>query len=163
MAQKPDGCLTGAHTYARFTSRHRTGKSMSVGIQVGAIISEIGAPSFLNAFFSTVAGLLENDAPGSRFPVVSSDFYDGHIDADKVASALAELKVIRAELMRHPPTAIIWDIEDRSNTPPWGDVISTAITSMGNYFVSSTGRDLFELLNEVLQHAVKHRQAIDIV
>jgi len=136
---------------------------MTIGIRVGSIVNEIGAPSFLNAFFSTVAGLLENDDPGTRFPLVSNDLYEGHIEADKIAGALAEIQIIRDELMHYPPTAVIWDIEDRAKSPPWGSRIAPTITSMGNYFVSSTGRDLFELLNETLQHALKHQYAVDIV
>jgi hypothetical protein len=81
----------------------------------------------------------------------------------KLPSALKELAVIRHELMRYPTTAIIWDIEDRSKAPPWGNRIAPTITSVGNYFVSSTGQDFFDLLNETLQHALKHKRPVDIV
>jgi Immunity protein 70 len=136
---------------------------MTVGIRVGSIVSEIGAPGFLNAFFSTTAGLLESGQPGTRFPVVSHDLYAGCVDAGKVGQAIAELRVIHDELSKFPPDAIIWDIEDRSAMPPWGSAISAEITSMGDYFVSSTGRDFFELLMEIFQHALKHGRAVDIV
>ncbi|GAA0707386.1 Imm70 family immunity protein [Dokdonella soli] len=136
---------------------------MTVGIKVGSIVSEIGASSFLNAFFSTVAGLLENDDAGTRFPVISKDLYEGHVEAGKIEKAIAELKVIHDELMKYPPSAVIWDVEDRSKTPPWGSRISPSITSMANYFVSSTGRDLIQLLTETFQHALKHMRAVDIV
>lgn len=52
---------------------------MGVGVRVGSIVSEVGAASFLNALFSTIVGLLEPDGRGSRFPVISINFYEGII------------------------------------------------------------------------------------
>ena len=134
----------------------------SAGI-LATIISEIGAPSFFNAFFSTVNGLLENGVAGSCFPVSSNELYEGHVDARTMGAAIAELQVIQKELMAYPPIAIIWDSDDRSKAPPWGHAISSTITSMGNYFVSSTGRDLFGLLIETFRHALKQGRPVDIV
>ena len=136
---------------------------MSVGVKVGSIVGEVGASSFLNGFFSTIAGLLEGGHPGSRFPIISVDFYGGHVEADKVERAIEELRTIRTELTGYPSSAVIWDLEDRSKVPPWGDAISPTIQSMGDYFVSSTGRDLFELLFEAFSHALKRKRPVDIV
>jgi hypothetical protein len=128
---------------------------MPIGVRVGSIISEIGASSFFNSFFSTIKGLLEPAGAGTRFPVISDHFYDGCIPANKVNGAIAELGVIKAELSKFPPSAVIWDIDDRSQEPPWGSDISSDITSMGNYFVTSTGRDLLDTLFEMFEYAKK--------
>lgn len=135
---------------------------MSVGVRVGSIIDEVGTPDFFNAFFSTVKGLLEPAGAGTRFPVVSMDFYDGCVPAGKVATAIDELQRIRAALAPFPPTAVIWDIDDPDASPPWGEAISPHITSMANYFVSSTGRDLFELLLEAFQYAKEQNLDVTI-
>jgi hypothetical protein len=135
---------------------------MSVGVRVGSIVDEVGSPSFFNAFFSTIAGRLEPAGAGTRFPVVSVDFYDGRVPADKVEEAIDELMRIREELASFPPTAVIWDIDDPEATPPWGDRISPDITSMANYFVSSTGRDLFELLLEAFDDAKRQNADVTI-
>jgi hypothetical protein len=45
---------------------------------------------------------------------------------------------------------VVWDIENHQSKPPWGDNIASHITSLGNYFVSSTGRDVFHVLEEAL-------------
>jgi len=56
-----------------------------------------------------------------------------------------------------PPSKVVWDIEDLKAQPPWGDNIASEITSLGNYFVSSTGRDVFALLEEALDASAQEK------
>ncbi len=49
------------------------------------------------------------------------------------------------------PTESSGDNEDLQAKPPWGTNISPEITDLSNYFVTSDGRDLFEVLSEALQ------------
>jgi len=135
---------------------------LAVGIKVGSIITEVGAPTFLNAFFSTVTAVLEAGSRGSVYPVISNDFYKGNVSAEKVELALAELKAIRAALGKYPPRFIVWDLEDRTKQPPWGEKISPDITSLSNYFVTSGGRDLFEVFFEVFEFALHHKLPVVI-
>jgi hypothetical protein len=123
---------------------------MTVGIELGNIIDEIGTGDFFHAFFSTISGNLEPKGWGSRFPVLMNKLYQGEVTQSDAAAALAELDQASAELAKLPARKVIWDVEDRSKTPPWGDRIATTITDLSNYFVTSTGRDLIELLREVL-------------
>lgn len=136
---------------------------MSVGIQVGNIIDEIGTPDFLNAFFSTVSVNLEPGGWGSRFPLLLGNLYRGQLNAVNATQAVDELQLVRAELSKLPPSAVIWDADNRAVNPPWGDKISDEITSLGNYFVSSTGRDLFDLLHEALAASAESAQPARIV
>jgi hypothetical protein len=135
---------------------------MSVGVRVGSIISEVGASSFFNSFFSTIKGLLETDGAEAKFPIILGDFYNGRIPANKVNNAIAELGKIREKFTHFPPSSVIWDLEDRSKNPPWGDNISSNIISMANYFVTSTGRDLFSLLFEMFDYAQKKNADVTI-
>jgi hypothetical protein len=123
---------------------------VAVGIKLGQITDEIGSPSFFAAFFSTICGNLEPRGWGSRFPLLMNRLYQGELNQSQAANALTELQTIRAELADIPPAAVIWDIEDRSQQPPWGSEISEDITDLSNYFVTSTGRDLIGVLEEVL-------------
>lgn len=136
---------------------------MAVGIKVGSIIAEIGAPSFLHAFFSTVSVHCELEGWGSRFPCLMNQLYRGRLLAENVEAALKELREVKVALSQLPPSAVVWDIEDRSVQPPWGDDIATSITNLGNYFLSSRGRDLFALLEEMLSHAAKKNKDVSIV
>jgi 2,3-bisphosphoglycerate-dependent phosphoglycerate mutase len=126
------------------------GKSMTVGIELGSIIDEVGTADFFHAFFSTISGNLEPKGWGSRFPVLMNRLYQGKMTQSDADAALAELDRASAELAKLPVSKVIWDVEDRSKTPPWGNNIAKTITDLSNYFVTSTGRDLIELLREVL-------------
>lgn len=128
-------------------------KHMGVAIQVGSIADEIGSAAFFHAFFSTISVRLEPNGWGSRFPLLMRHLYHGELPSGLAAGALVELEEVCSELGRLPPSEVVWDAENRSAKPPWGDNISSDITSLGNYFVSSTGRDLFDLLREALQAA----------
>jgi len=84
-----------------------------------------------------------------------NELHGGRLPAAHVRGALAELREAKATLAKLPPSSVVWDIENRAARPPWGDRIAPEITNLGNYFVSSTGRDLFELLEEALSAAAE--------
>ena len=124
---------------------------MTVALRVDNLVTELGSAGFVHAFFSTLSGRLEPGGWGSRFPVLLHELYQGRLDKTRAGAALAELRQARTELALHPPADVIWDIEDREARPPWGSDISPDITHLGHYFVTSTGRDLFDALEEVLE------------
>lgn len=136
---------------------------MAFGVRLGCVVDEVGSSDFLNSFFSTVFCLLEKGVPGSVFPTFGDYFYMGHVPVEKLKPLLDELSLIKEGLSKYPPSEVVWDFEDRSKLPPWGNNISSDITSMGNYFVSSTGRDLFDIFFDVLNHAISTKRPIDIV
>jgi 2,3-bisphosphoglycerate-dependent phosphoglycerate mutase len=47
----------------------------------------------------------------------------------------------------------VWDFENPSARPPWGDRIAPTATSLGDYFVTSAGADLIETLESALRQA----------
>ncbi|MDF7776849.1 Imm70 family immunity protein [Sphingomonas sp. AOB5] len=134
---------------------------MGVGIRVGSITDEIGTGDFLHAFFSTVSGRLERDW-GERFPSLMT-LYRGSLPADRAAAALTELAEIRSELAAFPPDQLIWDIEDLTKLPPWGSDISPDITDLSNYFVTSAGRDLIDVMREALEASRAEHRTAEIV
>ena len=93
---------------------------MAVGIKVGAGVSLLGDGDFVTAFFCTIAGNLEPDGWGSRFPVTMGSLYNGDVPAGQVPALRRELGSIRAELGRLSPDRVIWDLGDRDARPPWG-------------------------------------------
>ncbi len=129
---------------------------MGVGIRVGNIVAEIGAASFMHSFFSTISVHCEPKGWGTRFPALMNELYQGRLPADRAAVALSELSDAKAILDKLSPKAVVWDIENRSAKPPWGTNIAPTITSLGNYFITSTGRDLFSVLEEALADAAKN-------
>jgi 2,3-bisphosphoglycerate-dependent phosphoglycerate mutase len=136
---------------------------MAVGLKLGSITDEIGGQDFFHAFFSTISHRLEKDGWGSRFPCLLKKLYQGKLEQDDARQALEELDVIVSELSKFSPDKVIWDIENLSATPPWGNNISSDITDLSNYFVTSTGRDLIAVLKECLEEQRDRGGSIEIV
>ncbi|MCI8562829.1 MAG: hypothetical protein HFH69_04860 [Lachnospiraceae bacterium] len=126
---------------------------MAVGFSVDFDWFQIGNGDFLYSFFSTVAYHLENENWGSRFPLVMNELYQGKLEAGDVDGAIREVLKIQLELKGYLPNQVIWDIDNLSAKPPWGDNISEEITDLSNYFVTSGGEDFFSVFLEALEDA----------
>jgi len=113
----------------------------------------IGTADFLHSFFSTVCGRLENGKWGSRYPYLMNELYQGMLSAEHLAAGAEELVQIKKNLARFASNQVIWDIDDRSLTPPWGDNISDDITDLSNYFVTSDGNDFLTVFSAALDKA----------
>ena len=134
-----------------------------VGFKVKFYWYQIGSGDFLYAFFSTVAYRLENKKWGSRFPIVMNQLYQKGITWENAGEAINELYIIRKELMSFTPDKVIWDIQDISKQPPWGDNISRSITNLSNYFVTSDGNDFITIFLHALKKAKEVNADIEII
>jgi hypothetical protein len=135
---------------------------MSIGFHVGNKYFEIGSGDFFHAFFSTIAVHLEDEKWGSNFPTLMNDLYSGELDCRKAQTAANELAIVRKRLEKFPPNEVVWDFRNRKARPPWGDTISDQITSLSNYFVTSDGKDLMEVMFTVFDTADKTKKNIVI-
>lgn len=133
---------------------------MAIGLKVKFFWYQIGSGDFMFAFFSTVAHNLEKGNWGTRFPVIMNELYQGEIGVEKIDQALEELRTIKEELQKFTPDKVVWDIEDLSKQPPWGDHISSDITDLSNYFVTSEGSDLLSICFQALETAKELRSAV---
>ncbi len=128
---------------------------MSVGLSVKYYWYQVGTSDFLYSFFSTVAYNLENQKWGSRFPYIMNEFYEGYIKKNHIKFALSELDTITKELRRFSCDKIIWSFEDLSLSPPWGNRISSDITDLSNYFVTSEGEDFLTILKHAFEKGIE--------
>ena len=135
---------------------------MSIGIDVGGEHFPIGTPAFFKSFFSTIYVRLEPSGWGVRFPHVMKHLYAGRVAADAVDATLKELDEVQEELSSLPPSDLVWDFENLSAQPPWGDRIAKHITSLGNYYITSDGKDLFDVLRRALRRGAQVRQPASI-
>lgn len=135
---------------------------MALSAWVGRDRFELGEPAFLKAFFSTVFAKLEAEDWGRHFPVLMHDFYSGRLSPEKAAAAAEEVTKLREGLEAFKPADLVWDFEDRTRRPPWGDEISPHITSLANYFVTSDGKDLLEVLQQAFAAAAQRHQEVVI-
>ncbi|MDE7429468.1 MAG: immunity 70 family protein [Lachnospiraceae bacterium] len=136
---------------------------MAVGFKVDFYWYQVGNGDFLYSFFSTVAYRLEGAKWGSRFPVIMKKLYQGKIKRRDVDKAIKELNIIKKELQAFAPDQVVWNIEDLSEQPPWGNDISEDITDLSNYFVTSEGEDFISVFLDALETAKEIKSAIEIV
>ena len=72
------------------------------------------------------------------------------------------MKAIEKKLKHFPPSDIIWDIEDLSKQPPWGTNISSDITDLSNYFVTSDGENLIDVLRRAMAKGLETNNNVRI-
>ncbi len=135
---------------------------MSLAAWVGDKRFEIGTASLLKAWFSTIYVRLEQEEWGALFPTIMGDLYAGSVPHGRAELALEELRSVREALAALPPDRVVWDFENREAVPPWGDRISERIRTLGEYFVSSDGKDLFDVLEDALGEAATIKQDVVI-
>lgn len=135
---------------------------MAVAYRVGEERFEVGTPSFTHAFFSTISAHGEPAGWGTRYPRLMNDLYAGELWAAYAPEARAELADAHRILSQLPPQAVVWDIADRSQRPPWGENISPRLRNLGMYFVTSDGADLFARTDQALARSVATGIAVSI-
>ena len=123
------------------------------GFTVKYYLYGIGTSDFLYAFFSTVCGRLENGNWGSRFPYLMNELYQGSLSVEHLSAGAKELAQIKQELAQFTPDQVIWNIDDLTQQPPWGDDISEDVTDLSNYFYTSGGSDFLTMFSDALTKA----------
>ncbi|MCY8609868.1 immunity 70 family protein [Bacillus haynesii] len=123
---------------------------MAVGFMVDCFFYEAGHGDFVHSFFSTISYHLEKDGWGTKYPLLMNDLYHDKLKWSDVPAARNNLKEIEAELSKLPPENVVWDIEDLSKNPPWGNNISPKVTNLSNYFATNDGKTFFEVLYKAM-------------
>ncbi len=128
---------------------------MAVGFKVKYYWYQVGHGDYLHSFFSTISYHLEINGWGTEYSFLLNELYDGKLENKNIDSAITELEAIKKKLQYYSPSQVIWDIEDLSKRPPWGDNISKDITNLSNYFITSEGEDLIDILIKALEKGLK--------
>lgn len=135
---------------------------MSVALWVGRKHWQAGSADFLKAFFSTVFVRLEHERWGDQYPILMRDIYAGRLAPERADAASKEVLLIRQKLSGLPVEQVVWDFEDRLARPPWRDQISPEIESLADYFVTSDGKNLLDVLAQGIQEARESKKDLEI-
>ena len=103
---------------------------MATAFTVKYYMYTIGTADFLNAFFSTVCGRLENGKWGSRFPHLMNELYQGVLPVKHLAAGTEELSQIKQELAQFAPDQVIWDIDDRHGATISARILPTSAITL---------------------------------
>jgi 2,3-bisphosphoglycerate-dependent phosphoglycerate mutase len=135
---------------------------MGVHLRTSHFIYEVGSSDFLSSFFFTIECRLTKGLFGKKYPTVLKEFYSGRLSIESLTKAEIELKDIQKKLKKIDPSKVVWDMYDLTKRPPWGDDISDEITDLSNYFVTSDGKDLFEILFKAIARAKAEKSELII-
>ncbi|MEQ9441805.1 MAG: immunity 70 family protein [Cyclobacteriaceae bacterium] len=135
---------------------------MGVHLRTSHFIYEIGTSDFLTSFFDTIEVRLTKGIFGKKYPTVLNEFYNGNLNYENLDKAEKELKEIQNRLKKFKPSKLVWDKYDLNKMPPWGNNISTDITDLSNYYVTSDGQDLFEVIFRAIETAKSEKCGITI-
>ncbi|PFK15707.1 Imm70 family immunity protein [Bacillus cereus] len=89
-------------------------------------------------------------------------YKDGRLTLQNILKAMEEAKEAREKLKLFSPSEVVWDIEDLSKQLPWRDKSSTNITGLSNYFYTSDGKDMFEMLFKACDEALELEVDLEI-
>ncbi len=179
-----DSSINSDHVVSSGSSRAPSGFSPKVGLEIdttGGVeyddayydahvddeslcgLYELCETNFLVCFFSTICVRLENGVWGSKYPYVMNELYQGLLPKEHVVGVIDEFKDIADRLKGFSPDKVVWDYENQSLLPPWGNDISDDVTNLYNYFITSDGEYMFEVFEEVLHRASELNVDVKIV
>jgi hypothetical protein len=133
-----------------------------LSLRVGPLSYIVGRADFLGSFFDTITVRLEGGSRGSRFPLLASLYADGELTPDTAASARDELRRIVDSLAAFTPADVVWDADDSTLRPPWGDHIAGSILTLADYHVTADGRVLHEVLDAAMDASARLRRPLRI-
>lgn len=136
---------------------------MTIGMKQGSVITIIGPGGLLHGLMSTVALHLESGLWGARFPLIMGKLYAGSLPAEDAHGAMLEARAMREGLRTLRPDQVVWDIDHLGEDPPWGKAVGPHVTSMADYFVTTTGRNLMDEIIDNLESLMEFGGTIDIV
>ncbi|MBB3697739.1 immunity 70 family protein [Flammeovirga yaeyamensis] len=135
---------------------------MGLHLRTNHYIFEIGTSEFLTSFFDTIEVRLTKGLFGKKYPIILNELYQGNLNYENLDLAKKELNDIQKRLKKLKPSKVVWDKYDRNKKPPWGNNISPDITNLSNYFVTSGGKDLFEVILRAIETAKSEKSGITI-
>ena len=128
---------------------------MSVGFVVKYYWYQVGSSDFLYSFFSTVAYNLEEKKWGSKYPYIMLELYAGCLKKNHIKFAISELDALTKRLKDFDCSHVVWNFENLSLLPPWGNNISPDISDLSNYFVTSDGEDFLTIFRHALEKGLE--------
>jgi len=124
-------------------------------ITIRNISFDVGYVEITKSLFYSIAHHLERRDWGSKYPVIMKELYYDGIEIEHLEQGLKEIKEIKEKLKEYAPEQIVWDYEDLTVTPPWGNNISQDIINLSNYFRTEDGVESIDNIIYTLEMAIR--------
>lgn len=99
---------------------------------------------------------------GKDVPRINAETLSRQCRCARFRKTEKELNDIESKLKSFSPDFVIWDIEDLSKQPPWGKDISSDITDLSNYFITSNGKNIFDMFRDAISTAEEINAKIEV-
>jgi hypothetical protein len=135
---------------------------VTVSLHVGEKSLPLGTSNLVKSLFSTIYVRLEGGDWGARYPVVMGELYGGRLSAARIDEARRELARIRAGLSMLSPREVVWDYEHSEASPPWGVDVAPTVSNLAEYYWTSDGRNLLDVLEEAFRLSAERDEDVVI-
>ncbi len=122
-------------------------------------VINIGSSDILFSLYSTVMINLKDSY--HELPEALSFLQSGICNSNNALECARQINLIRDKLSQVNPNDAVYDMNDLSKEAPWKGRISPVITSCGNMFTTSDGKDLLYEMVCILTYS--YYQNVDVL
>lgn len=122
-------------------------------------VVDIGSADILFSLYSTI--MIKLKKSHSELSEAISFLQTGECKCDVALECARQINLIRDKLSLITPDDAIYDMNDLSKEAPWKGNISKVVTSCGNMFTTSDGKDLLFEIVSILTYS--HYHNVDVV
>lgn len=137
-------------------------RKMSVSLQVGEKIFEIGSPLVLHGFFCSVGYHLEPIGWGSKYPALMHELYEGRLEAKSIEKAQKELALIREKLSGFTISEAVFDMDAGPGEPVESEQLNSNAQNLAEFFFTEDKKNFLDLLEKALEAGKKQGEPVMI-
>ena len=115
------------------------------------MVSKLGSNDYLFCFYSTIFVNLSRIK--QKISLALDFLRTGECKGADGYEIARQFNIIRDELSQLSTDKIVYNMSDPNIKAPWSDKISPVVTSCGNFFTTSEGKDLIYEINTILCYA----------
>ena len=123
-------------------------------------VIDVGSTDILFSLYSTV--MIKLKKSHSELSDAISFLKTGECKCDIALECARQINLIRDKLSQINPNDAIYDMNDLSKEAPWKRNMSKVVTSCGNMFTTSDGKDLLFEIVSILTYSYYHNVDVSI-
>ena len=123
-------------------------------------VIDVGSTDILFSLYSTV--MIKLKKSHSELSDAISFLKTGECKCDIALVCARQINLIRDKLSQINPNDAIYDMNDLSKEAPWKENMSKVVTSCGNMFTTSDGKDLLFEIVSILTYSYYHNVDVSI-
>lgn len=132
---------------------------MTIVSSDGKMFVEIGSSTAFFSLLSTVSTRLKSYS--KHIPLALKFMADGFCAAEDCFETARQFNLIRDKLTEVPVDKIVYDMNNPKLEAPWKNNISGIVTSCGNFYTTSEGKDMLVEIVSILTYGAYAKVSIE--